>query len=110
MGVSKTAPSGLFLTTGSFMIRGKKNYIAAQPLVMGFGLLFRLDESCLANHINERKPRIAFSDQNNQISKFQPKKEELNEEVLSYSEDDIDLTSQFVGAFQELSNNEEKIS
>jgi hypothetical protein len=39
--VSKTAPSGEYLVTGSFMIRGKKNFLPPQPLVMGFGFLFR---------------------------------------------------------------------
>ena len=48
--VSKTAPSGEYLTTGSFMIRGKKNYLPPSPLVMGFAFLFKLDESCAAGH------------------------------------------------------------
>lgn len=55
--VSKTAPTGEYLTTGSFMIRGKKNYLPPTPLVMGFGFLFRLDEQSVANHIGERQVR-----------------------------------------------------
>ncbi|XP_047338273.1 ribosome quality control complex subunit NEMF isoform X2 [Impatiens glandulifera] len=55
--VSKTAPTGEYLTVGSFMIRGKKNFLPPQPLVMGFGILFRLDESSLGSHLNERKVR-----------------------------------------------------
>ncbi|CAL9174295.1 unnamed protein product [Musa hybrid cultivar] len=55
--VSKTAPTGEYLTVGSFMIRGKKNFLPPHPLVMGFGILFRLDESSLASHINERRVR-----------------------------------------------------
>lgn len=55
--VSKTAPTGEYLTVGSFMIRGKKNFLPPQPLVMGFGILFRLDESSMANHVNERRVR-----------------------------------------------------
>ncbi|RRT51203.1 hypothetical protein B296_00051249 [Ensete ventricosum] len=39
------------------MIRGKKNFLPPHPLVMGFGILFRLDESSLASHINERRVR-----------------------------------------------------
>lgn len=42
--VSKTAPSGEYLTTGSFMIRGKKNFLPAVPIVLGFGILFRLED------------------------------------------------------------------
>ena len=53
--VSKTAPTGEYLTTGSFMIRGKKNFLPPTQLIMGFGLLFRVDDTCLANHIGERK-------------------------------------------------------
>ncbi|EGG13343.1 DUF814 family protein [Cavenderia fasciculata] len=52
--VSKTAPSGEFLTTGSFMIRGKKNYLPHSQLVMGFGFMFKIDDSCIANHLGER--------------------------------------------------------
>ncbi|KAL1110465.1 hypothetical protein AAG570_007993 [Ranatra chinensis] len=43
--VSKTAPTGEYLTTGSFMIRGKKNYLPQSILAMGFTFLFRTDES-----------------------------------------------------------------
>jgi hypothetical protein len=55
--VSKSAPTGEYLSTGSFMIRGKKNFLPPNPLVMGFGLLFRIDESCIAHHIGERRVR-----------------------------------------------------
>lgn len=55
--VSKTAPTGEYLTVGSFMIRGKKNFLPPHPLVMGFGMLFRLDESSLGSHLNERRIR-----------------------------------------------------
>jgi hypothetical protein len=40
--VSKTAPTGEYLTVGSFMIRGKKNFLPPNPLVMGFAFLFKL--------------------------------------------------------------------
>lgn len=55
--VSKTAPTGEYLTVGSFMVRGRKNFLPPNPLVMGFGLLFRLDESSVAAHLNERRVR-----------------------------------------------------
>ena len=49
--VSKTAPSGEYLTVGSFMIRGKKNYLPPVPLEMGLAVLFRLgDEDSIARH------------------------------------------------------------
>ncbi|KAJ4967979.1 hypothetical protein NE237_014680 [Protea cynaroides] len=53
--VSKTAPTGEYLTVGSFMIRGKKNFLPPHPLIMGFSVLFRLDESSLGSHLNERR-------------------------------------------------------
>lgn len=40
--VSKTAPTGEYLTVGSFMIRGQKNFLPPNPLVMGFAFLFKL--------------------------------------------------------------------
>ncbi|KAJ8661496.1 hypothetical protein O0I10_002762 [Lichtheimia ornata] len=49
--VSKSAPTGEYLTTGSFMIRGKKNYLPPVQLVYGFGYLFKLDESSIGNHV-----------------------------------------------------------
>uniref|UniRef100_A0AAQ5ZLA0 Ribosome quality control complex subunit NEMF n=1 Tax=Amphiprion ocellaris TaxID=80972 RepID=A0AAQ5ZLA0_AMPOC len=41
--VSKTAPTGEYLTTGSFMIRGKKNFLPPSYLIMGFGFLFKVN-------------------------------------------------------------------
>ncbi|OII78153.1 hypothetical protein cand_035800 [Cryptosporidium andersoni] len=38
--VSKTAPSGEYLTTGSFVIRGKKNFLPPLKLEMGIALVF----------------------------------------------------------------------
>ncbi|GFN73721.1 nuclear export mediator factor nemf-like [Plakobranchus ocellatus] len=40
--VSKTAPSGEYLSTGSFMIRGRKNYLPPSYLIYGFGFLFKV--------------------------------------------------------------------
>ena len=54
--VSKTAPTGEYLTVGSFMIRGRKNFLPASALEMGVGVLFRLgDDSSVARHANERR-------------------------------------------------------
>lgn len=55
--VSKTAPTGEYLVTGSFMIRGRKNYLPPQPLVMGLAWLFRLEQGSVAAHLGERAPR-----------------------------------------------------
>lgn len=54
--VSKTAPTGEYLTVGSFMIRGKKNFLPATQLEMGLGIVFRLgDDASVARHINDRR-------------------------------------------------------
>ncbi|CAM9319563.1 unnamed protein product [Chrysoparadoxa australica] len=55
--VSKAAPTGEYLSTGSFMIRGKKNFLPPRPLEMGFALLFAVDETCVAAHAGERRER-----------------------------------------------------
>ena len=46
--VSKTAPSGEYLTTGSFMVRGKRNPLPPCKMEMGFTVLFKLDEASIA--------------------------------------------------------------
>jgi hypothetical protein len=53
--VSKTAPSGEYLTTGSFMIRGKKNFLPPSTLIMSFGFLFRLEDSSVSLALNKQK-------------------------------------------------------
>ncbi|XP_052204575.1 uncharacterized protein LOC127809650 isoform X2 [Diospyros lotus] len=72
--VSKTAPTGEYLTVGSFMIRGKKNFLPPHPLIMGFGILFRLDESSLGSHLNERRVR-GEEEGKNEIEESGPFKE-----------------------------------
>uniref|UniRef100_UPI00358FD816 ribosome quality control complex subunit NEMF isoform X2 n=1 Tax=Myxine glutinosa TaxID=7769 RepID=UPI00358FD816 len=56
--VSKTAPTGEYLTTGSFMVRGKKNYLPPSYLIMGYGFLFKVDETCIFRHAGERRVKI----------------------------------------------------
>ncbi|NXI99001.1 NEMF factor, partial [Psophia crepitans] len=60
--VSKTAPTGEYLTTGSFMIRGKKNFLPPSYLMMGFSFLFKVDESCVWRHRDERKIKVQDED------------------------------------------------
>uniref|UniRef100_A0A0D9Y0F9 CCHC-type domain-containing protein n=1 Tax=Leersia perrieri TaxID=77586 RepID=A0A0D9Y0F9_9ORYZ len=84
--VSKTAPTGEYLTVGSFMIRGKKNFLPPHPLVMGFGILFRLDESSLASHLNERRVR-GEDDEALPDVEAEPQKQESNAEL----DDELEL-------------------
>ncbi|ORY60593.1 fibronectin-binding protein A N-terminus-domain-containing protein [Pseudomassariella vexata] len=52
--VSKSTETGEFLPTGSFMIRGKKNFLPPTPLLLGFGLMFRISEESKAKHVKHR--------------------------------------------------------
>lgn len=60
--VSRTAPTGEYLTPGSFMIRGKKNFLPSCQLQMGFGLMFKLADESISAHANERSACRAAND------------------------------------------------
>ena len=77
--VSKTAPSGEYLTVGSFMIRGKKNFLPPSQLTMGFAFLFCLTEDSLERHKDERKVRGL--EESKQDVKEDESVEELTEKV-----------------------------
>ena len=65
--MSKTAPTGEFLPTGSFMIYGKKNFLPPMPLEMGFGVMFRLDDGSVTRHSGERKDRSSMCDETESV-------------------------------------------
>ncbi|XP_068573922.1 ribosome quality control complex subunit NEMF [Cebidichthys violaceus] len=67
--VSKTAPTGEYLTTGSFMIRGKKNFLPPSYLIMGFGFLFKVDEQSVFRHRGERKVKTVEEDMEDATSR-----------------------------------------
>ncbi|KAL3991037.1 Fibronectin-binding protein A N-terminus (FbpA) family protein [Acanthocheilonema viteae] len=66
--VSRTAPTGEYLTPGSFMIRGKKNYLPTCQLQMGFGIMFQLDEQSLERHIEERKTAVTAAAEDDTVN------------------------------------------
>ena len=39
------------------MIRGKKNFLSPVPLEMGLAVLFKVDDSCVGHHADERRDR-----------------------------------------------------
>lgn len=125
--VSKTAPTGEYLTVGSFMIRGKKSFLPPHPLVMGFALLFRLDESSLGSHLNERRVRvdeggINDADESGPLKEESDSKsedeEKLAEELESISTSKLvpeslsqtNFTHEFLSAADELAVNSNKTS
>ncbi|KAL0030916.1 hypothetical protein WJX79_000862 [Trebouxia sp. C0005] len=83
--VSKTAPTGEYLTVGSFMIRGRKNFLPPNPLVMGFAFLFKLDESSIAAHLGERAAKLA--DGESVALDQQDATEDLNDESVPDTDD-----------------------
>ncbi|KAH0537870.1 hypothetical protein FGG08_005422 [Glutinoglossum americanum] len=52
--VSKTAPTGEYLTTGGFVIRGEKNFLPPAQLLLGFAVMFRISEESKAHHMKHR--------------------------------------------------------
>ncbi|TNN61015.1 Nuclear export mediator factor Nemf [Liparis tanakae] len=74
--VSKTAPTGEYLTTGSFMIRGKKNFLPPSYLIMGFGFLFKVDEQSVFRHRGERKVKTIEEDMRDVSSRAVEEEEE----------------------------------
>ncbi|XP_017753670.1 PREDICTED: nuclear export mediator factor NEMF homolog [Eufriesea mexicana] len=83
--VSKTAPTGEYLTTGSFMIRGKKNYLPPCQLVMGLGFLFRLEESSIERHKDDRRVKV-IDDENEHTDSLIEEDREI--ELMEDSEED----------------------
>ncbi|XP_069806622.1 ribosome quality control complex subunit NEMF [Dendropsophus ebraccatus] len=91
--VSKTAPTGEYLTTGSFMIRGKKNFLPPSYLMMGFGFLFKVDEPCVWRHKGERKVKVQDEDIESVTSSNTALAAEENE-PLEAPEEDTDGSSE----------------
>ncbi|ESO87754.1 hypothetical protein LOTGIDRAFT_127397 [Lottia gigantea] len=89
--VSKTAPTGEYLTTGSFMIRGKKNYLPPSYLIYGFGILFKLEEGSVERHKGERKVRTLEDDDSASIV----------DSVADSEAEDIDINSDDSGSEDE---------
>ena len=52
--VSKTAPTGEYLTTGGFLVRGKKNFLPPSQLLLGFGVMWLISEGSRTNHGRHR--------------------------------------------------------
>jgi len=52
--VSKTAPTGEYLPTGSFMIRGKKNFLPPVQLIMALGFLYKLHPDSLQRRLRKQ--------------------------------------------------------
>lgn len=91
--VSKTAPTGEYLTTGSFMIRGKKNFLPPCHLVLGLSFMFKLEDSSVERHKGERKVRtfdeesVMSKDDRSEISEIPDQEIHLGEGESDHDED-----------------------
>lgn len=52
--VSKSAPTGEYLPTGSFMVRGQKNFLPPAQLLLGIGIMWKISEESKARHVKHR--------------------------------------------------------
>ena len=52
----------MYIATGSFIIRGKRNFVQPRSLTLGLTIMFALSEESLSNHVGERKSRLAEED------------------------------------------------
>ena len=90
--VSRTASTGEILPTGSFVIRGHKNFLPPAHLLLGFGIMFRISEESKIRHLKHR-----FQDPAGRTSEFakdvEKEEESDNSEVMA-----IRLDKQHVGA------------
>lgn len=68
--VSKRAETGEFLPAGSFMIRGKKNFIYPARLEMGATIMYRINDQCLAKHGNDRRCKAPNNQPDDQIDQL----------------------------------------
>ncbi|CAH1163719.1 unnamed protein product [Phaedon cochleariae] len=85
--VSKTAPTGEYLSTGSFMIRGKKNFLPPTHLILGLSFLFRLEDGCVEKHKGERK--VMTVNEDDALSSV-ASEEDANEVEVEVEVDDSD--------------------
>merc|ERR1712071_326367 len=99
--VSKTAPSGEYLTVGSFMVRGKKTFLQPVQLEMGLGVLFTLgDAASIARHRGERRDFSIMEDTNEGESATDLQRKNMKKDFVEKEEPTHD---------KEVSNDNEKI-
>lgn len=90
--VSKTAPTGEYLTTGSFMVRGKKNFLPPSHLILGMSFLFRLEDGCVEKHKGERKVISGAEEDALNVAESMESKDEVEVEILDESDESMNKT------------------
>jgi hypothetical protein len=62
------------------MIRGKKNFLPPASLIMGFGFLFKLHESCISKHLGERSKTVETQQKDDEeVEEDQEEEEEVKD-------------------------------
>lgn len=80
--VSKTAPTGEYLKTGGFTIKGKKNFLPPAQLILGFSVMFQISEESKANHSKHR-----YQDPTERIAAITEEQVERDLEYMDINED-----------------------
>jgi hypothetical protein len=62
------------------MVRGKKNYLPPQPLMFGFGFMFKLEESCIGRHAGERAIRGGLEEEEEEEQHQQQQREQREQQ------------------------------
>lgn len=90
--VSKTAQTGEYLGTGSFVIRGKKNFLPQCHLTLGLSFLFKLEESSIQRHIGERRVRT-FEDDGveSKFNVMELENEKYNDAAVEEGEQELEI-------------------
>ncbi|KAF8247632.1 hypothetical protein K440DRAFT_650449 [Wilcoxina mikolae CBS 423.85] len=88
--VSKTGPTGDYLDVGIFNIKGNKNFLPPAQLVMGYGVLWRVDEESKKKHVKHRvgeqkeekvaEEDVAENDKQEEEAEGKEKEEDSDEE------------------------------
>ncbi|KAI8632920.1 hypothetical protein F5Y19DRAFT_419471 [Xylariaceae sp. FL1651] len=91
--VSKSAPTGEFLPTGSFMVRGKKNFLPASQLIMGFALMFKVSEESKAKHVKHRLYDTPVGSEN-PLAASAISSENVPTETMASQRDEVDAESE----------------
>ena len=76
--VSKTAPTGEYLTTGGFMIKGEKNFLPPAQLILGFAVAFQISDDSKANHQKHRVREADAPRQDGQSQEMEDRMEEMS--------------------------------
>ncbi|KAK4318882.1 hypothetical protein Pmani_010146 [Petrolisthes manimaculis] len=106
--VSKTAPSGEYLTTGSFMVRGKKTFLPPSHLVYGFGFVFRLEEGSIARHAGERRVKTVEEDDIKEDEDAKQREQEAEVKVQKTEDGETGAKSEQPGKGENISDDEKE--